>query len=272
MSSRDSRGVTRPAWRIDWDRVPSARPLSKHDEPEPEPEPSTAGAGAPPEANRPRRTVKIPSRPAESPSASPSPRPPAEAFLTPSARRARYGWRISPLVAGAVALLLAGAGVAAYLLIARTDEQPARTAGPGAARGQAHARKTFATRTDFEVGGVRFYVVPRPRQTWVSVTTASTAGPGQRWATVAVIYRNLSRKNLTAEGLRFRLQDSRGRLYLADAIVGNQGTEVPARARIPVGRLVHGELAYRVRTDAQALSLLVDVSPRQRIKVPLGAA
>ncbi|MEA2271339.1 MAG: hypothetical protein QOI98_47 [Solirubrobacteraceae bacterium] len=184
----------------------------------------------------------------------------------------RRGVRGRLLAWAAAALLLAGA-VAAVILLSRDKGAPNRAAtAPAVSSPAARARTAFPAGSAFVDAGVRFEVVASPRQAWSSAVAALAAGPGQRWQTVSVIYRNLSQRDLTVERLRFRLQDGRGRVYLPDAVAGNHGTELPAGANVPVGKLVHGRLAFRVRTDARSLSLLIDATQTDRARVPLGAS
>jgi hypothetical protein len=232
-------------WRIDWARVPLARPMPARPQAQVKPDETDAAEAAPPGIPRAKR--------------------PAGRLIGASRdpRRARL-WTTAAAMIGLV-IVAAAAGV--YLL-SRNDDERARgtTVSPSGAAGLGAARPA---RTAFVASGVRFTVVPNPHQAWTGATGLATPGSGFRWQTVAVLYRNLTRHHVTAEQLRFRLADARGRVYLPDPEVGNAGRELPPRAQIPVGRLIHGQLAFRVRTDAEKLMLVIDPSPRTRVRVPV---
>jgi hypothetical protein len=265
MSSSEPGPRIKPDWLIDWDRITPARPTAGADGPPPV-APAAPVSSTP--SARPR--IRLPRQTTGGATAQGSSRPPADAFLTRAGRRSRQRRRVNPLVGGVAALVLAGAGVGAYALLV-SDNGSAPKSVPRTDAAKRHARVSFPARVNFVAGGVRFFVAPHPNQPWARLARAAPAGRGQRWATVAVIYRNLTNKSLTAEALELRVQDDRGRVYLPDPVMGNHGTELRAKAQIPVNRLVHGQLAYRVRTSARSLSLLVNATSRERLRVPLGA-
>ncbi|MBA3327491.1 MAG: DUF4352 domain-containing protein, partial [Solirubrobacterales bacterium] len=133
--------------------------------------------------------------------------------------------------------------------------------------GPSDRRREFAPRRTFVSGGVRFSVTSEPNQQWARDTLALPPGAGRAWHTVSVLYRNISRRSLTVEGLRFRLRDARGALFSPSTSAGNAGTELPPGAQIPAGTLVHGRLAFRVLEGTGPFALLIDASPSRRVRV-----
>ena len=242
-----SSGVDDPAWRIDWDRTRPARLVGDR-----------------------ARTNGL---------AVGDPAPPAAAQPPSAPRRAgRPQRRTIMLVLGALFLLAAGAAAVLVLVDRFEDDAPGSGQAPPLEQaeplgqslstdGGPDLRREYPPRRTFVTGGVRFKVTSRPQQQWARDTLTLAPGAARAWHTVSVQYRNLARRSLTAEGLRFRLRDARGSLYAPSDGAGNQGTELPAGAQIPAGTLIHGQLAFRVREGRGPYALLIDASPSRRVRI-----
>jgi hypothetical protein len=191
---------------------------------------------------------------------------PEETEAAPDQRRGRLSPTVSAIVAATV-----GIGSVAGLALSLGDKEAGTPAKGPSSRSAGRLGIVRPANSAFVASGVRFLVVPSPNQAWTRATTALIPGAGFRWQTVAVLYRNLTRHHVTAEQLRLRLQDAQGRVYLPDPGVGNAGTELRPRAEMPAGRLVHGQLAFRVRTNARQLTFLINPTPRTRVRVSVAS-
>jgi hypothetical protein len=132
-------------------------------------------------------------------------------------------------------------------------------------------RRVYSQAKAFVDSGVRFRIVAHPDAPWARRIRRTDAADGRRWQFVYVLYRNLARDRLVAEDLQFRLKDGLDNVYDPLPGAGNGGSDLPPGTQIAPGRLVKGQLAFQVPRDGRSLSLIIDLKPETRARVPLGS-
>jgi hypothetical protein len=176
-------------------------------------------------------------------------------------------------------LVLAAAAVAIGVAISSGGGSTRTVAtvvtGPASPSAPPANSEVHQTRTPFLAHGARFAVFANPGQAWTATLRASTPKGGGRWEAVEVLVHNLNQHGFDPRVLHYRLQDSRGLVYIPSPSIGDGGVAGnPAKAQpVAVGKLTKVELAFAIPRGHSGLRLLFEPALHDRVQtiaVPLG--
>jgi hypothetical protein len=199
------------------------------------------------------------------------PRPPAlrdTPAAWSSAVRNATGW---PAAAVASALLLAAGGV----LLLHGNRAPRQ--GPGRVQSVRPAplpslevRRERLDR-EFRARGATFRVRREASALWAREIRQRAAGNGNKWITIAVHARNLTRPRFDPTRLTYRLRDRRGTAYVGTFRGGTGPRSLAQTGTLARGQAALVQLGFSVPRDTPRLTLIFEERPiaGTQIRVPL---
>jgi hypothetical protein len=198
------------------------------------------------------------------------PRPPAlrdTPAAWSSAVRDAIGW---PAAAVASALLAAG-------LVLLLDGNRAPRQGPGRVQGvRAAPLPSLQVRRErldreFRARGAAFRVRREASALWAREIRRRAAGNGNKWITIAVHARNLTRPRFDPTRLTYRLRDRRGTAYVGTFRGGTGPRSLAQTGTLARGQAALVQLGFSVPRDTPRLTLIFEERPiaGTQIRVPL---